>query len=92
MLEVQDKLKAADDWDKKQRDQSLHKLVQKIECICVRFDDHKQEVFNLVQVLKTLFLLTQGEKDTIDEYGRNFQASGTRWKPLEGPRGYTEVE
>ncbi len=31
-------------------------------------------MFNLVQVLKTLFLFTQGEKDTVDEYGRNFRS------------------
>ena len=69
---MRDKLEATDDWDKTQRDQSLHELIQKIERICVRFDDHKQEVFNLVQALKMLFLFTQGEKDTVDEYGRNF--------------------
>ena len=69
---MRDKLEATDDWDKTQRDQSLHELIQKIERICVRFDDHKQEVFNLVQALKMLFLFTQGEKDTVDENGRNF--------------------
>ncbi len=42
--EVRNKLKAMDDWDKTQRDQSLHELIQKIECICIRFNDHKQEV------------------------------------------------
>jgi hypothetical protein len=72
--EVRDKLKAMDDWDKTQRDQSLHELIQKIKRICVGFDDHKQEVFNLVQALKTLFLFTQGEKDTVDKYGHNFQS------------------
>jgi hypothetical protein len=70
--EVRDKLKATDDWDKMQRDQSLHKLIQKIEHICVGFDNHKQEVFDLVQALRMLFLFTQGEKDTVDEYRHNF--------------------
>ncbi len=70
--EVHNKLEATDDWDKMQRDQSLHKLIQKIERICVGFDNHKQDVFNLVQALSTLFLFTQGEKDTVDKYGRNF--------------------
>jgi hypothetical protein len=69
--EVRDKLEAMDNWDKMQRDQSLHELIQKIERICVGFDDYKQEVFNLVQALKMLFLFTQGEKDTVDEYGCN---------------------
>ncbi len=54
--EVHDKLEATDDWDKMQRDRSLHKLIQKIERICIGFDDHKQEVLNLVQALRTLFL------------------------------------
>ncbi len=72
--EVHDKFQATDNWDKMQRDQSLHKLIQRIECICVGFDNHKQEVFNLVQALKMLFLFTQGEKDAVDKYGRNFQS------------------
>jgi hypothetical protein len=28
----------------------------------------------LVQVLKTLFLYTQGEKESVDEYARNFKS------------------
>jgi hypothetical protein len=72
--EVRDKLEATDDWDKTQRDQSLHELIQKIKHICVGFDDNKQEVFNLVQALKMLFLFTQGEKEIVDKYGRNFRS------------------
>ncbi len=72
--EVRDKLKAMDNWERTQRNQSLHELIQKIERICVGFKDHKQEVFNLVQALKMLFLFTQGEKDTVDEYGHNFRS------------------
>jgi hypothetical protein len=65
--EVKDELEAMHNWDKTQREQSLSTLIQKIECICVGFDDHKQEVFNLVQVLKTLFLYTQGGKGGVEE-------------------------
>jgi hypothetical protein len=61
--EVQDKLEASNDWDWIQRVQSLHNLIMKIKRICVRFDDHKQEIFNLVQALKTLFLHTQEERE-----------------------------
>ena len=50
-----------------QATQSLDKLIKRIERICVGFDDHKQSVFNLVQSLKTLFLYTQSEKDTVEE-------------------------
>ena len=38
------------------------------------FVNHKQEVFNLVQSLKTLFLYTQSDKETVEEYGRNFRS------------------
>jgi hypothetical protein len=81
-LEVRDKLEASDEWDRVQREQSLHNLNSKIERICVGFDDHKQEqeVFNLVQALKTLFLYTQTEKESVDEYTRNFKSL---WDTLE---------
>ena len=42
---VRDKLESTNDWDKTQKEQSLEELIRKIECICVGFDDHKQEVF-----------------------------------------------
>ncbi len=52
------------------------------------FDDHKQEVFNLVQVLKMLFLYTQGEKDTMEEFGHNFQSL---WEMVEAFGGFPGV-
>ena len=52
----------------------LHGLIGKIEKICVEFDDHKQEVFNLLQALKTIFLYTQGERETVEEYRRNIHS------------------
>jgi methionine synthase II (cobalamin-independent) len=73
-LEVRNKLEASDDWERTQREQSLHKLISKIERICVGFDDHKQEIFNLVQALKMLFLYTQTDKETVEEYTRNFKS------------------
>ncbi len=80
LQEVQDKLKLTDYWERMQKEQSLHKLIQKIERVCVDFDNIKQEVFNLVQALKTLFLYTQGEKDTVEEFGCNFQSL---WETVE---------
>jgi hypothetical protein len=65
---VKEKLKASSDWERIQNEQSLHKLIQKIERICVGFDDHKQEVFNLVQALKMLFLYTQNKKHSVKEF------------------------
>jgi hypothetical protein len=73
-LEVRDKLEASNDWERTQREQSLHNLINKIERICVGFDDHKQEVFDPVQALKTLFLYTETEKERVDEYTCNFKS------------------
>ncbi len=56
--------------------------------ICVGFEDHKQEVFNLVQALKTLFLYTQGEKDGIGQYGCNFRSL---WDTVKAFRGLLGV-
>ncbi len=72
--EVQDKLKSTENWEVTQKEQSLHELTGNIKKICVGFDDHKQEVFNLVQALKTLFLYTQGGRETVEEYGCNFRS------------------
>jgi hypothetical protein len=72
--EVRDKLKSSNDWERIQKAQSLHKLIAKIEKICVGFNNHKQEVFNLVQSLKPMFLYTQSDKETVEEYGRNFSS------------------
>ena len=49
-----------DQCSKEVRD--LHELILKIERIYVGFDNHKQEVYNLVQAMKTLFLYTQQKK------------------------------
>ena len=78
--EVKDKLKATDNWASIQRDQLLHELINKIERICVGFDNHKQEVFNLVQALKMLFLYSQSNKETAKHYGRKFRAL---WETVE---------
>jgi hypothetical protein len=58
LQEVCNKLKASKDWETIQQEQSLHDLISQVEKICAGFDDHKQDVYNLVQALKTLFLYT----------------------------------
>jgi hypothetical protein len=85
---VRDKLENLDDWEAMQRQQSLHVLIQKIECICIGFDDHKQEVFNLVQSLKTLFLFTQGKNERVEEYLWNLRSL---WDTVEAFGGSTGV-
>jgi hypothetical protein len=82
--EVKDKLEGTDDWATTQKEQSLHNLINKIERICVGFDDHKQEV----QALKTLFLYSQNDKETVKQYGQNFHAL---WETVETFGGFPGV-
>jgi hypothetical protein len=84
LQEVHNKLKASKDWETIQQEQSLHDLISQVEKICVGFDNHKQDVYNLVQALKTLFLYTQSKKESIKEYGRNFRSL---WDTVEAFRG-----
>ena len=69
--DVREKLESLDGWETIQTDQSLHQLILKLERICVGFDNHKQDVYNLVQAMKTLFLYTQTEKESVEDYSRN---------------------
>jgi hypothetical protein len=69
--EVWDKLEATDDWESMQKEHYPHELMEKIEMIFVGFANCKQEVFNLVQSPKTLFLCIQMDSDTVKKYGKN---------------------
>ena len=72
--QVKMKLESSTGWENTQANQLLHELITKIERICVGFDDHKQEVYNLVQSMKSLMLYSQGEKETVDEYVLSFKS------------------
>ncbi len=72
--EVKEKLKSTKKWEEMRKEQCLHELIQKIEQICAGFDNHKQDVFNLVQAHRSLFLYTQSEKETVEESGRNLKS------------------
>jgi hypothetical protein len=67
LQDVKEKLESTEDWEATLKNQSLHNLIQKIERICMGFYDHKQEVFNLVQALRALFLYTQSKKETVED-------------------------
>ena len=69
--EVRENLELSHGWETVKSNQSLHELILKIERICVSFKDHKQEVYNLVQAMKTLFIYTQTEKESVEDYSRN---------------------
>ncbi len=83
--EVKEKLENTKNWEAIQREQCLHSLIQKIKRICVGFNDHKQDVFDLVQALKALFLYTRLEKELVEEYGRNLKSL---WDTVEAFGGY----
>ena len=72
--QVKTKLEATTGWETIQNNQELHELISKIERICVGFDDHKQEVYNLVQSIKSLMLYSQGENETVDAYAQGFKS------------------
>ena len=88
LQEVKDKLKATDNWASIQRDKLRHELINKIERICVGFDNRKQEVFNLVQVPKTLFLYSQSNKETVEQYEQNFRVL---WEMVEAFGGSPRI-
>jgi hypothetical protein len=69
--EVKDKLATTDGWEAVEAAQSLHLLINKIQKICVGFDEHEQETFNLVESLKALYLYSQEKWESVDEYARN---------------------
>ena len=69
----------------------LHEIINNIDRICVGFVDHKQDVFNLVQALKTLFLYLQSDKKTLSNMDKTSARSGKRWRHLEVPQGYTKA-
>ncbi len=86
--QVHNKLETSKDWEHMQRKQPLHELITKIERICMGFDNHKQEIFNLVQALKTLFLCTQTDKETVEEYSQSFKSL---WDTIKAFRGLPGV-
>ncbi len=56
------------------------------------FDDHKQEVFNLLQALKMLFLYLQSNRETVEQYRRNSCALWDTVEVFEGsPRVYKGI-
>jgi hypothetical protein len=88
--EVGYKLEASNNWDCIQWEQSLHNLITKIERICVGFDYHKQDICNLLQALKSLFLHTRGKRESVEESSRNFKSLWDRVEAFGGLPGIQE--
>ncbi len=55
-----------------------------VERICMGLDDHKQEIFNLVQAMKMLFWYLQSKMESVKEYLQNFKSL---WDTIEAFRG-----
>ncbi len=89
LQEVKEKLESTKEWEKTQKEQCLHELIQKIEQICVGFDDHKQDIFNLVQALRSLFSTPNPRKRRWRNMGETLRAYGTLLRPSEAPRACT---
>ncbi len=52
LQDFKETLESTEDWEVMLKSQLLHNLIQKIEYICLGFDDHKQEVLNLVHPVR----------------------------------------
>jgi hypothetical protein len=59
-------------------------LLASVERICMGLDDHKQEIFNLVQALKMLFWYLQSKMESVKEYLQTFKS---HWDMVEAFRG-----
>jgi hypothetical protein len=72
--DVKDKLKASTGWENIDADQDLGALMNKIQGICVGIDEDMQPVAGIVQAQTALYLLTQPEGQTPEEYARQKRA------------------
>ncbi len=82
LQEVRDKLELTDDWERMQKEQSLHKLIQKIERVCVGFDDHKQEVLTWFKRSRRYFCTCKEKRTPWRNMDATSEVSGRWWKHL----------
>ena len=53
---VKSRLETTENWETIEDDQSLHLLIKAIQKICVGHDDTNQDMYNVVQACKNMFL------------------------------------
>ena len=58
---VKSRLETTDDWTNIECDQSLHELINAMQKICVGHDDTNQDMYNVVQACKNMFLFKQDD-------------------------------
>ena len=71
---VKFRLKTADNWDTIKDDQSLHLLIKAIQKICVDHNDTNQDMYNVVQACKHMFLFQQDNDTPTEDYIRDFKS------------------
>jgi hypothetical protein len=89
LQEVQDKLKLMDNWERMQKEQSLHELIQKIERVCMGFDDHKHEVLTWFKCSRCYSCTRKEKRTPWRNLGATSEVFGRRWKRLGGPQECT---
>ena len=67
-------LKTVDKWDTIKSDCSLHDLIKAIQKICVGHDDTNQDMYNVVQACKNMFLFRQDDTTSTEDYVRDFKS------------------
>ena len=70
---MKSRLEAVDNWITIECDQSLHKLIKAIQKICVGHDDTNQDMCNVVQACKNIFLFKQDDGVSTEDYIRDFK-------------------
>ena len=71
---VKSRLEASANWDQIDCNQSLHDLTNAIQKICVGHEDTNQDMYNVVQACKNMFLFRQEDGTSTKDYLRNFKS------------------
>jgi hypothetical protein len=71
---VKEKLKGHEDWERVERDYSLHELIGMIRDVCVGFASHEHGTYTAVQAMKTLFLFQQRDGQAPEDYVRDLES------------------
>ena len=71
---VKSKLKASANWDQIEANQSLHNLINTIQKNCVGHDDTNQDMYNVVQACKNIFLFWKEDRTSTEDYLQDFKS------------------
>jgi len=71
---VKSRLETTEKWTTIECDQSLHELINAIQKICVGHYDTNQDMYNVVQACKNMFLFKQDDGVSAEDYIRDFKS------------------